>query len=128
MRRRVPTTPCIVLTLNDTHAAYFDGWYLWNPNDDQTIGNCPNLGDGLDDFPILRRGFRDFEGGIEESHNSNSNSNISDTGEEDGGQCFLLSLGYMNILQADKCRQVLLQNRRDLIKMTIRQIIGRKIS
>ena len=117
----LPEYPCLVLTEEDTHSAYYDGEYLWNPNDDRYLGDIL-LGDGLDGFPSLR-GFRDFGEGIEESHNSDTATRIGETGEDEGGQCFLLSLGYRNILDPTPAT-----NRSKLLHMTTRQVIGRKIS
>ena len=117
----LPEYPCIILTVEDTHASYYDGEYLWNPNDDRYLGENL-LGDGLDGFPSLR-GFRDFGEGLEQSHNSDTSTRISETGEDEGGQCFLLSLGYRNILGSNAE-----SNRDKLLHMTTRQVVGRKIS
>lgn len=117
----LPEYPCLVLTAEDTHAAYYDGEYLWNPNDDRYLRDNL-LGDGLDEFPSMR-GFRDFGGGLEVSHNSDTATRIGDSGEDEGGQCFLLSLGYRNILGSNP-----VNNREKLLHMTTRQVIGRKIS
>jgi hypothetical protein len=117
----LPEEACLVLTTNDTHVAYYDGEYLWNPNDDRYLGDHL-LEDGLDGFPSLR-GFRDYGKGIEESHNSETTTKIGETGEEEGGQCFLLSLGYRTILGSNAK-----SNRTKLLKMTTRQVVGRKIS
>ena len=117
----IPGYPCLVLTAGDTHAAYYDGEYLWNPNDDRYLGDN-QLRDGLDGFPSLR-GFRDFRGGIEESHNSDTATRLGESGEDEGGQCFLLSLGYRNILGSNTQ-----SHRETLLQMTTRQVVGRKIS
>ena len=117
----LPEYPCLVLTAEDTHAAYYDGEYLWNPNDDRYLGDNL-LKDGLDGFPSLR-GFRDFGDGLEESHNSDTATRLGESGEDEGGQCFLLSLGYRNILGSNPAT-----NREKLLQMTTRQVVGRKIS
>ena len=114
-----PTKACIVLTADETHTAYFDGTYLWNPNDTCDTDPEPMNEDGLDSW-IHPRGFRDFEGGIEDSHNGAS---VRD------GVCFMLCLGYHTILYGQKSsRNRINENRRKLLTYNYREVLSRKVS
>ena len=120
----VPESECIVMTSGDAHAGYYDGEYLWNPNDSEAgIGQ----GDGFDTLFTgeNERGFSDFNGGRSDaSHNSVTRD----------GMCFLLSLGYRNILRGSRTRtrtRTMLDQdkaRASLLSMSTRQVLGRKVS
>jgi hypothetical protein len=112
----IPTSQGIVLTEGDAHAGYYDGTYLWNPNDSSTgIG----LEDGFDDLFTDKRGFSDFNGGRKgKSHNSVTRN----------GWCFLLSLGYYNILKKGPKSEKLDASRERLLSMSTKQVVARKVS
>ena len=119
----VPESECIVMTSGDAHAGYYDGEYLWNPNDSEAgIGQ----GDGFDTLFTgeNERGFSDFNGGSDASHNSVTRD----------GLCFMLSLGYRNILRgsrtSSRTRTILDRDkaRTSLLSMSTRQVLGRKVS
>lgn len=99
--------PCIVITENGRHAAFYDGTKLWNPNDEPGVDGLTK--DGLEDLKVPR-GFVDCSG-PGRSHNMQALALDKDghvlspemIGKEDkkgkkitdeGGQCFLIALGY----------------------------------
>ena len=116
--RVYPRNPCMVISHDETHAAYFDGCYLWNPNDNLDTPNPPIHEDGLDSWK-RKRGFRDFQEGIEISHNEDS------VGE---GVCFMVSLGYHTILSPHLGDTDIDEYRASLLHLNYRQMISKKVS
>jgi len=108
--------PCIVISEDHSHAGFFDGTSLWNPNDEPG-GEGTSHGDGFDHLKMcvskprtknqlvapMSRGFTRCTG-PGKSHNRQGllldskghiiPAEMVDFISDEGGQCFLLSLGY----------------------------------
>jgi hypothetical protein len=117
-RTLYPEEPCMVISHDETHAAYFDGHYLWNPNDNRDTPDPPIHEDGLDTW-IKPRGFRDFQEGIKISHNEDS---VGD------GVCFMVSLGYHTVLSPHLGDTDIDESRQTLLRLHYREMISKKVS
>lgn len=109
----LPTSECIIISPDSEHAAYFDGEYLWNSNDNKDgYGN-----DQFKDWPG-ERGFLDFQGGLDDtSHNWQLD-------ESTEGQCFLFAMGYRNIIRDTPTN--LDKGRKKLLSSSLSYILTRK--